>query len=100
LQVFSYFQDIILGRNYNNYEHALSNLNLDRLDTRRTTLAFNFAMKCAKSHQHKSMFPPNPNFRPNMRNPKPYLEYNCKTSRYYMSPIPFLARLLNKGAKT
>ena len=91
---------IILGRNYNSYEHALSNLNLDRLDTRRTTLAYNFALKCAKSHQHKSMFPPNPHFRPNMRNPKPYLEHSCKTSRYYMSPIPFLARLLNKGAKT
>jgi hypothetical protein len=90
---------IILGRNYTNYEYALSNLNLERLDTRRTTLSYNFAMKCSKSHQHKSMFPPNPNFRPNMRNPKPFLEYKCNTSRYYKSPIPFLARLLNKSAK-
>ena len=39
---------IILGKNYNNYEHALSNLNLDRLDTRRTTLVLNFAMKCSE----------------------------------------------------
>ena len=78
----------------------MSKVNLERLDSRRTTLSLNFAKKCAKSNQHKSMFPPNPNFRPNMRNPKPYMEFQCNTSRYYKSPIPFLARLLNKGAKT
>ena len=91
---------IILGSEYTSYEFALTKVNLERLDSRRSTLSLNFAQKCAKSHQHKSMFPSNPNFRPNMRNPKPYREYLCNTSRYYMSSIPFLARLLNKNTKT
>ena len=91
---------IILGRSYATYECALSNLDLKRLDSRRTTLSLNFAKKCAKSHQHKSMFPLNPHFRPNLRNPKPFLEPKCNTSRYSKSSIPFLARLLNKGTKT
>ena len=34
-----------------------------------------------------------------MRNPKPYMEYSCSTARYYSSPIPYLARLLNKKSK-
>ena len=41
------------------------------------------------------MFPPNPNYRPNIRHPKPFLEH---TSRY-LSLIPYLARLLNKCQK-
>ena len=46
--------------------------------------------------QHRDMFPLNPNFRADMRCPQPYLEYTCHTSRFYTSPIPYLARLLNK----
>ena len=80
---------IILGRSYATYERALSNLDLERLDSRRTTLSLNFATKCAKSHQHKSM-----------RNPKPFLEPKCNTSRYFKNPIPFLARLLKKNTRT
>ena len=30
----------------------------------------------------------------NARHHKPYIEYTCKTSRYYNSPIPYLSRLL------
>ena len=94
---------IILGRQYSSYETALNTLNLERLDTRREDLSFRFALKCTKSHRHNSMFPPNPNYRPNMRNPKPFLEYQCHTSRYFNSAIPALSRLLNcrsRHAKT
>ena len=87
---------IILANNYTTYESALLSLNLERLDIRRTNLSYSFALKCSKSHQHKTMFPSNHNFRPNMRNPKPYMEHYCKTSRYYNSAIPYLARLFNK----
>ena len=90
---------IILGRNYVRYESALSNLGLERLDTRRTTLCLNFALKCSKSTKHMSMFPPNPIFRANMRKPKPFREYQCLTSRYFNSPLPYLTRLLNKNYK-
>ena len=57
------------------------------------------ALKCSVSTRHISMFPPNPNFRQNMRNPKPFKEHLCKTYRYYNSPIPYLARILNKKAR-
>ena len=91
---------IILGSTYSCYETALEQLKLERLDTRRTQLSYNFALKCSKSAKHAHMFPPNNNYRPNMRNPKPYMEHTCKTSRYYNSPIPALARLLNKMTRT
>ena len=90
---------IILGRDYVSYESALSNLNLERLDIRRDMLCQNFALKCVNSKRHKSMFPLNPYNRPNLRNPKPYLEPRCNTSRYYKSSIPYMIRLLNKNSK-
>lgn len=87
---------IMLSYDYNNYESALLQLGLERLDKRRQDLSLRFAIKCSKSNKHKSMFPANPNLRNNMRNPKPYKEFLCNTSRYFNSPIPYLARLLNR----
>ena len=87
---------VILGKDYNSYESALSQLNLERLDTRRENLCHSFALKSAKSARHQEMFPLNPNFRQNMRNRKPYMEHTCNTSRYFNSPIPHLTRLLNR----
>jgi hypothetical protein len=87
---------VILGRGYTSYESALLSLKQERLDKRRENLSYKFALKCTESTRHKTMFPPNPNYRPNMRHPKPYLEHKCHTSRYYNSTIPTLARLLNK----
>jgi hypothetical protein len=87
---------IILGRNYGSYETALETLQQERLDTRRTSLCSTFAFKCTKSPQHHHMFPLNPNYRENMRHRKKYKEHQCKTSRYYRSPVPYMARLLNK----
>ena len=90
---------VILGTAYVSYESALLVLEQERLDVRRLELSYKFASKCTKSPRHSSMFPPNPNYRPNMRQPKPYMEHLCHTSRYFHSPIPFLARLLNKRSK-
>ena len=87
---------IILGKAYTSYKAALVKLNQERLDARRINLSLKFAEKCTKSSKHNHMFPLNPNFRPDMRCPQPFLEYTCHTSRYYNSPIPSLARLLNK----
>ena len=87
---------IILGENYRSYESALEILDQERLETRRTKLCLNFALKCTQSPQHNHMFPLNPNFRENMRHTKKYKESHCKTSRYYKSSIPYMARLLNK----
>ena len=91
---------VILGKNYVSYETALAKLKLERLDTRRVNLCMSFAVKCTKSSRHSSMFPNNTNYRTNMRNPKPFLEYYCNTSRYYNSSIPYMARLLNKNHRS
>ena len=40
---------IILGVNYTSYESALSELNVERLDHRRTELCYSFALKCTNS---------------------------------------------------
>jgi hypothetical protein len=91
---------IILGRAYLSYESALETLQLERLDSRREALCYNFANKCTKSPQHSYIFPLNTNFRENMRYQKKYKEYQCRTSRYYKSPVPYMARLLNKKASS
>ena len=88
---------IILGQNYQTYENALNTLNQERLDTRREHICLNFALKCTKSNLHCKMFPINTNFRENMRYVKKFLEPNCRTSRHFMSPIPYMTRLLNKN---
>ena len=88
---------VILGKDYESYESAMSRLNLERLDTRRSQLCLTFAQKCAKSTRHSSMFPKNTSTRTNMRHPKQYLEHSCSTSRYHHSSIPFMARLLNRN---
>jgi hypothetical protein len=71
----------------------------ERLDVRRLDLSWKFASKFTKFPRHSSMFHLNPNYRPNMRHPKPYMKHLCHTSRYFHSPIPFLARLLKKHSK-
>ena len=91
---------IILGADYIDYESALSELNMERLDCRRTELCFTFASKCSNSPKHNSMFPLNPNPRTNSRNPKPFKEFSCKSTRYFNSLIPFLTRVLNTRART
>ena len=87
---------IILGKRYTGYNSALATLSQEPLNIRRENLSYKFALKCTTSSKHKSMFPPNPNYRPNMRHPKPFLEHKCQTSRYFNSTIPYLIRLLNK----
>ena len=90
---------IILGSKYSSYEVALATLNQERLEIRREQLSYKFALKCTESNRHRTMFPPNPSYRPNIRNPKPFQEFQCHTSRYFHSTIPALARLLNKKSR-
>ena len=77
---------IILAEQYNSYEHALITLNQERLDAKRLQLCIKFAIKCSKSSKHSQMLPRNQYCRDNMRNPKPFKEYQCATSRYHSSP--------------
>ena len=87
---------IILGKDYLSYESALETLQKERLDARRESFSCNFALKCTKSPLHSTIFPLNTNYRENMRYAKKYREHQCRTSRYYRSAVPYMARLLNK----
>jgi hypothetical protein len=82
------------------YESVLETLQLERLDARRESLSHNFALKCTKSSQHNTIFPLNTNFRENMRHTKKFKEHQCRTSRYYKSAVPYMARLLNKKSRS
>ena len=47
---------IILGDNFEGYEDALAELNLQRLSDRRNMLCLNFARKAIKSEKYKNWF--------------------------------------------
>ena len=87
---------IILGSRYLSYEHAMSLLDLERLDKRREDLCYKFALSCTQSQKHKHMFPKTIREGPLTRKNRPYVEYQCTTSRYFNSAIPYMARLLNQ----
>ena len=87
---------IIYGNGYVHYKSALDEAGLQRLDVRRDLISLQFAIKSSQNPRHSHMFPTNPNLRLNSRAPKPFLEHKCKTTRYYKSAIPSMARLLNK----
>ena len=56
------------------YETALAKLSLERLDTRRLKLCYDFAVKCTRSSRHSSMFPLIKVSGHYTRNPKKYKE--------------------------
>ena len=87
---------IILGNEYTSYEKALQYLGQNKLCERRKDICLKFAKKCLKSEQHSDMFPLLDSNRPVTRQNIVYKEYQCKTSRYYNSAIPYLTRLLNE----
>ena len=91
---------IILGYSYKSYKSALLQSKLDRLDLRRDKLTSTFALKCMNNPRHSDIFPLNENLRQNMRNPKRFNEYSCKSTRFYKSAIPFMTRLLNNKPST
>ena len=86
---------IILGTEYSSYDVALTLLEEDTLQNRRTNLCHNFASKCTKDPTHSHMFTKMDPNRPITRNRKTFREVKCRTSRLYNSAIPYLTRLLN-----
>ena len=84
---------IILDKHYINYEVACAVSDLEPLEIRREKICLNFAMKNAKSGD--SLFSII-NQRSNKRNKKfTVKEYKCRTKRYQMSSLPYLAKLIN-----
>ena len=82
---------IILKDDYQNYNQALKQLNLQNLSDRRQMLARRFALKCTKNERFKELFPLN-----NCRNNDKYAVKFARTDRLRDSAIPAMQRLLNK----
>ena len=92
---------IILGRQYNGYQDALTDLHMKSLEERRMDLCIKFAKKSVKSDKYKHWF---------VKNDKPvvpavktrreriittFKPVKTRTDRYRDSPLPFLTMLLN-----
>ena len=87
---------IILKENYESYENALMQLNLQTLSERRTMLAERFATKCSKSEKFRDWFPKNEKENIYLRNPNEFNVNFAKKGRLFKSSIPAMHRLLNK----
>ena len=77
------------------YTHACSTLGLKPLNVRRLELCERFAVSTAsEKSRHKDLFQLVKNKRVGKSE---YMEHNCRKSRFYKSPLPFLTRVLNNA---
>ena len=85
---------LILGERYKSYERALEMLGLETLETRRTRLCINFALKAEKNEKFKNWF----KLKPSVSTRQPSDKYwgpVARTTRLQQSAIPYLTNLLN-----
>ena len=85
---------VILGDNYRNYETALGLVGLETLDSRRTKLCTNCAMKTEQNPKFKHWFRNKPKVSTRQPTEKYWGPVTRKT-RLKQSPIPYLTNLLN-----
>ena len=77
------------------YTNACSTLGLKPLNVRRLELCERFAVSTAsEKSRHKDLFQLVKNKRVGKSE---YMEHNCRKSRFYKSPLPFLTRVLNNA---
>ena len=86
---------IILNEKYDSYESALKLVGLEDLESRRTRLCLNFALKATKNVKYQHWF--SKKFKHiNTRSKTKFCTVNAKHARYEKSPISYLTQLLNK----
>ena len=90
---------VILRGEYEDYEQALSVLNLESLNQRRERLALKFAKNGLKDSQFSKLFPLRESKHGMIaRNSEKYHIKKSNTLRHKESSVPFLQRLLNKDS--
>ena len=89
---------VILKAQYQSYDQALKDLNLETLLNRRNALSLKFAKKCVKHPKLNDMFPKNQTSHHHLRTKNIYYVQPAKTSRLLNSAIPQLQRSLNRDA--
>ena len=88
--------EVIMGKQYSDYDQALIQLNLDSLKTRREELCKNFALKSVNNNKTENLFPLNQ--KKDTMKTKKYEKFKVKfanTTRFKKSTIPHMQRLLN-----
>ena len=89
---------VILGNKYEDYQKALSKLDLENLNDRRDILCRNFALKSTKNPRTKKMFPVNEKTHTmKSRKPEKFKVFHANTSRYQNSSIIYMQKLLNEN---
>ena len=88
---------VILGKDYLNYEEALSELKLESLDERREAMALKFVKKSLGNSNFSQLFPLR-EIKHGMkaRKSEKYAVIPSKTKRRKDSAVPYLQNLLNK----
>ena len=82
---------IILGKDYEKYDEALAEANLELLRDRRQELSLKFAIKCLKSTRTNEMFPKREKEHlMQNRNSEKYEVQSAKTNRLKNSAIPYM----------
>ena len=85
---------ILLDTDYRSYGHALALTKLPRLADLREEAMVRWATRAQASRQHRHLFPTKPNTK-NTRSGNQFQEYNCRTTKFYKSSVPAMARALN-----
>ena len=88
---------VILGKDYVNYEEALSELKLESLNTRRETMALKFVKNSLQNRNFSKLFPlKEVKHGMKSRKSEKYMVSSSNTNRHKNSAVPYLQGLLNK----
>ena len=92
---------LILGDLYTSYEEACSLMSAEPLSDRRDSLCLTFVKRAVRSGNHMDIFTPAggasvTRSNDNLLNLK---EYNCRTKRFFNSPLVALSRLYNQNLR-
>ena len=86
----------ITGRWEASHSLQLSQLGLEKLETRRLSICKRFAYRTATNSRHKDMFRPLTSMTRRGTSGLYYQEIPTRTGTYHNSALPYLTRLLNK----
>ena len=90
----------ILGQNYVSYENALLKVGLQSLEERRESMTFKFAKQCLKIEKLKGLFPKRVTSHDMFKRDSDIFDLvKPRTSRYQLSAIPVMQKMLNKAEK-
>ena len=90
----------ILRQDYDSYEDALLKLGLQSLEERRDAMCFKFAKQCLKLEKLKGLFPRRVSSHNMLKRDSDTFDIvKPKTSRYQLSAVPFMQKMLNNAER-